>query len=355
MISAEVLRNILSAAILAPSGENSQPWRFKIKGDSIELWNNQESDLSYYNFNQYGSYVAHGAALENILLTASLVGVGVHVELFPSDDDKDFIARVIFREGDVQSGDLGKYIEKRVTNRKPYSGEPLLEQEADALKIAGSLYDGAFFLEGDKDEIWKLAQAGSVNEVVMLKNHFVHNFFFTHVRWSEEEDRKMPNGFYIKTLELLPPQIFGFRLFSRWWLLHILNKIGIPYAVAKENARVYEAASAFGIITIPKYEPRLFVEAGRKLQRVWLTATKLGLWMQPISGALFLINNLLLGEPENFSSEEADVLKRAHAEIRQVFNLEGDDVIVMMFRIGRGDPPSAHSSRFPLDSFIIKE
>ena len=40
----EDIRKILEAAILAPSGENSQPWRFIVKNDEVILQNDPDSD-----------------------------------------------------------------------------------------------------------------------------------------------------------------------------------------------------------------------------------------------------------------------------------------------------------------------
>lgn len=46
----EIIRQIIEAGIRAPSGENSQPWRFLLKGDLIELYNLPERDESLYKW-----------------------------------------------------------------------------------------------------------------------------------------------------------------------------------------------------------------------------------------------------------------------------------------------------------------
>jgi len=43
------LKFLLGFAILAPSGHNSQPWRFRVEGKKIWICNNPESDQSPYN------------------------------------------------------------------------------------------------------------------------------------------------------------------------------------------------------------------------------------------------------------------------------------------------------------------
>ena len=48
----EEAKRILSSAILAPSGENCQPWKFEVKGSNIDVMNVKERDQSLYNWDQ---------------------------------------------------------------------------------------------------------------------------------------------------------------------------------------------------------------------------------------------------------------------------------------------------------------
>ncbi len=68
------MQKILEAGVRAPSGENCQPWRFVVAGDTLSIFNIPERDLSPYNFNQLGSMVAHGALIENIVIAATAFG-----------------------------------------------------------------------------------------------------------------------------------------------------------------------------------------------------------------------------------------------------------------------------------------
>lgn len=48
----EVIKEILESAIYAPSGENNQPWKFRLKDNGIDVFNVPERDTSLYNFRQ---------------------------------------------------------------------------------------------------------------------------------------------------------------------------------------------------------------------------------------------------------------------------------------------------------------
>ena len=67
-------KKILDIAVHAPSGDNSQPWRFKFDQNSILLFNLEDRDPTLYNFRQRGSYFAHGAIIENIIIVAGTLG-----------------------------------------------------------------------------------------------------------------------------------------------------------------------------------------------------------------------------------------------------------------------------------------
>ena len=73
----------------APSGENCQPWRFIVDGDKIKIFNIPERDTSLYNVLQFGSFVAHGALIENMLIASSAVGCRGIIQLFPDPRDKN--------------------------------------------------------------------------------------------------------------------------------------------------------------------------------------------------------------------------------------------------------------------------
>ncbi len=136
------LEQILLAANKAPSGENCQPWHFVVHPNKvIDLKVLPERDQSYYSWGQRASYLAVGAALENLAIAASALGYKSEVS-YSSINDNDRIATVsLVKSASVQADPLVKAIDSRVTNRNSYSKESLSSQERDALisVVGGSL------------------------------------------------------------------------------------------------------------------------------------------------------------------------------------------------------------------------
>ena len=343
-------KKIIEYASKAPSGENAQPWRFKIDGNTIFLFNVPERDQSIYNWGQRASCIAHGAVLENIKIASSKFGYDASVNLFPNGDNENLISKITLETSTPKDEPLFPYIEKRVTNRKPYEIKPLTNEQRDSLLSVS--HEGAkFILTEDREKITQLGRVGSANEEVMLSNKKLHNFFFSHVNWTLKEENEKRYGFYIKTLELPQPAQFMFKLFSKWSRMRIFKALGFPKVVAAQNAKINAAASAIGIITIKERRPIDYINVGEYLQELWLTASKQGLYIQPLAGLLFSRLRILEGDTSMFSAKQKDIINEKYELAKKLFNV-GDETIAFMFRIGVGDAPSAHSSKYSLDKLL---
>jgi nitroreductase len=352
MISEEIVRKILESGILAPSGENAQPWLFKIDKNTVSLFNNPDSDQSLYNYRQSGSFVAHGACIENMVIAATEFGLEADIQYFPDDGVPDFVAKISLREGDVKRNLLADSLSRRATNRKSYDGSALTDDERKAF-VAVATDAARIVLVEDRIKISALAHAASVNEAMLVENEYVHDFFFSHVRWTPEENEMQPNGFYIKTLELKPPQVAAFKLLSKPSVGKFLKRLGLSRVVRKDNEKIYNTASAMIGIVAKDNSPKSLVLAGRTFERLWLTATKLGLSIQPTTGALFLAESVSGENRENFLKDQQSAILNSRSSIYETLGVEEKkEHVVVLFRIGRGGDPSARAARFPLENFL---
>lgn len=347
----KVVEKILILANLAPSGENAQPWNFVYKDGVVDIFNLPSRDQSIYNYKSLASNVAHGALLENLSIAARHYGMKASIELFPSKDD-NHVATVNFEQDDkeIKDDDLFQAIEKRVSNRKPYKKIKLTDSEVASLKES-IIFKGVHLkLFDSNSEMKKLAEAGGGNEEVMLQNKFLHNFFFSHINWTKEEDHKKKVGFYIKTLELPAPIEFMFKIIKNWEVVKFFNKIGFAKMVGKQNAKLYAEAAAIGVIAIDNENRESYVNAGRALERIWLTATAYNLSMQPLTGLLFMHLRIRNGDSDKFSKKEVDLIKYHYDQVKKCFS--EDKNMVMMFRIGKSSTPTAQAVRFDINDVV---
>lgn len=337
------VENILKLAIHAPSGENCQPWHFKVSRNSIQVFNDPERDQSLYNYKQRGSLVAHGAMLENIKLAAGKLGYSAKISIFPDPSEPNHIGTIILEPDNNSSEAFAEYILPRSTNRKPFKKISLSEaQIAELLNSADKLGFGKIVFTQDREKINILANACSVNEKVMFSNKRLHQFFFSHLNWTEEEEEKKRQGFYIKALELPAPAKIALRIAKNWGRIKLLNKIGFAKMVAMGNAQTYASCGAMMAIVIENNEPQNFITAGRIMQRLWLAATKLGLSVQPLTGILFFAQRIFENNLGEFSNTQQELIKNGYEDIRKIFEIK-NGVMAMLFRIGQADPPTAKS------------
>ena len=345
------IKAILEAAIRAPSGENVQPWHFTVQGNTIDVHVPLEKGASLYGWGERASYVAVGAAIENIRIAAAQSGWSAQVDLLP-DLHTRHAAHITLAEGsDGYGAGLFPYIAERVTNRKPYDGKPLTQDDMDALRAAASdMACGSVRFIESRESIKRAAKVGAGNERIMLGNPLLHAFFFSHVNWTKAEDDARTTGFYIDTLELPAPARIGFKVMSKWSRAQLLNKIlGFNRVAAAGNARAYESASAMGIVVAPQESERSALETGMLVERLWLTATARGLALQPLTGILYFMLRLRAGETEGFSEDDRQLIAEYESTIRDIFKLTADETPYFMFRVGHAPPVSARSSRYAIE------
>jgi hypothetical protein len=343
MIPTERVDKILWLAAHAPSGDNAQPWRFKTHESVIDLYNIPGKDYSPYNFLERGSLFAHGAVVENILIASSSLGYAADIALFPKTGDKDCVAEITLSENQVSADPLAAYIETRLTNRKPYKKISLLPEHKnkllEAIRHAGF---GSLSLLEQRRDITSFAKTVSLSDRLIFEDKKIHDAIFGSIRWTPEEEKEQA-GLYIKTLELPPPAQVLFKTLKNWKTLTLLNRIKISHFIASQSAKNYEASSAIGMLTIPADTPEDFVKAGRAFQRLWLTATELVVSLQPVTALAYLAQRIGAGEG-GLSAEHASQVMHAQEKINALFD-NPPGTVAMMFRVGYGPRPSAHSRK----------
>ncbi|HBG45925.1 MAG TPA: nitroreductase [Deltaproteobacteria bacterium] len=345
--AAEEIRKIAGYGVMAPSGDNCQPWAFRLKGDILEVIDDRTRDTSFYNFRNTASYIAHGALLENIRIASRALGYELTEELFPDGEDGLTIAKIRFSKAHPLDEPLFPFIEIRCTNRFKYNGSPLADETRSALNASVAAVSGAGLLlaEGRAKDI--AAKAASSNDRILFEHKGLHDFLFDHIRWSAKEAEAARDGMDIRTLGLDPVQQRLFPLLRSWNLLRVLNSLGLSRMLPLQSYMLCKGSSAMGLVEVRGSGPRAYLSGGSAVQRAWLTATMLGLSFQPMTGILFLLNRLYK-DADSIATVHRIVLKKAEALLKEAFSLSPGSTPVMLFRIGPGKPPGVSSLRMPV-------
>ncbi|MST04169.1 MAG: hypothetical protein EXS49_01195 [Candidatus Pacebacteria bacterium] len=346
MISQEEIKKILDISVNAPSGSNSQPWRFEVKENIINIIALPEKDHPILNFNFRGTWVAHGALIENIIITSSSLGYKADFKIFPDKSNSNITAQIkLEKDISIKKDELFDFIPKRSTNRNKFKDINLTsDQESEFLDSIPEISNGRIVFISDRDLMKSVGGALSMNEVVMFENENLHKLFFNEIVWNKEEEKKRGGGLYIETMGLKFPGNIFIKLFKNWKWMSIANKLGIAKKIAQDNAKNYSSGSVLGSIIV-KDEDQEFITAGRLLERIWLKAEKFGMGLQLITGILFLSRAIKTGSGSLFSKDQIDLINTSHDRISAIFKPNNDETIALVFRIGYGGTPKAYSAK----------
>ena len=108
------LKFLLRYAILAPSGHNSQPWKFKIGDNFIEMWANRESRRGEVDPDDREMFISLGCAIANLEIAANYFGMVFEKKY---DNSKSNLV-IVFKFIDGKKVGENQYLFKALTERK---------------------------------------------------------------------------------------------------------------------------------------------------------------------------------------------------------------------------------------------
>lgn len=123
-------KSLIEAAILAPTPDNNQPWRFAVRDERLLVYLDPTRTVPS-NVNSMFDLVGLGAAIENACIAARQAGYEPHVEVLksplpPGDGQGEdrLVASISFAPGG-QPDPLYPFLATRCTCRKHYSTKPV--------------------------------------------------------------------------------------------------------------------------------------------------------------------------------------------------------------------------------------
>ncbi|MCZ8516860.1 Rv1355c family protein [Paenibacillus filicis] len=355
----ELIRFFVNHAVLAPSGGNCQPWQFCYQHDKLHIIHDRKRSKNLLDTTNHGSYIALGAAIENIVIAARFRQYDSKVNLFPFDENRDIAASIEFAPfQDIYpepEESLYHEISKRVTNRHVDSTDLITENELDRLNEALMSDNSKLHLVTDKQVMCEIADLLGQGDRIRFLNPELHREMMGEIRWNDKQTLETYYGIDLKTLEMTSAQAAGMRLLARPEVANILYQMNGGKALEKGAKDSIAYSSAVGLISMIGRQNEDWIKAGRQIQRLWLTATKLGLAFQPMTALLFMFDLLHQGSNTLFSAIEKADLMNLHSDLYRLFNLPPDMTPVMLFRIAKADEVTIRSLRLPVDWVLTKE
>ncbi|MDR2148569.1 MAG: nitroreductase [Tannerella sp.] len=258
---------IVKYADKAPSGHNTQPWKFQISQSSVEILPDFIETLSAVDADRREFYISLGCAVENFCIAAEHFGYDYQIA---EQNEAGISIRLEKTEKPVDNH-LFYQIEKRQVNRSVYNGDIIPE---DTIRFLQSIE----LQPNTKMYFAKIGTplADSLTGYVMRGNgiQMTDAAFKTELkewlRFNKGEVKKFENGLAYNTM--------GFPAIPRFLGEIILKGALTPKAQNKSNLKQINSSSHLVLFTSKNNSVEDWIDAGRSLQRFMLEETKLNIF-----------------------------------------------------------------------------
>jgi len=125
------------------------------------------------------------------------------------------------------------------------------------------------------------------------------------------------------------------RIGMDWRIVAWLNRLGYHHALAYiQESMLIRSAPVVCLLRCPAGERTDYLRGGRTLQRLWLTAAKYGLAVQPNSAVADLTYAREGGYHDSISEPWRERIDGFPQRLRDLFEIEGELHVVNLFRMG---------------------
>jgi nitroreductase len=334
MLPDELFTELVEAASLAPSADNMQPWKFRKRDNSIEVfWATERvlpADVAFMF-----SWVSIGAAIQNIVTEAGGKGLKASVRYKPSCSDDRLAAVIDFEPGSAGQGKkLSKYIKLRNTNRNPFDTTSLEPSLMEILSGSMAGFDANIHWTTSAADFKLMASMDAKSSYIRLEHKPLHDELFDILRFTKKDVENKRFGLTFESLGVPRFAVIFARQLQYWSVTRIVSKLGFGKMVARQLSEKLKKTGALCLITSRKRTPTGYMEAGRAMEQLWLTATSEKLSIHPY-GVLPQYLTKIETEPETFLPKYIDVLEKHRAPFFSIFPDAANEFPAIILRIGK--------------------
>jgi nitroreductase len=313
---------LLRYAVLAPSGHNSQPWRFRVEENRVAILADRSRRLPIADPQDRELAISIGAAILNLRVAAAHFGHSCEVEACDEPGPNGLLATARLRETarpDPELRALFAAVPLRRTNRGRFLTRPLEPEHRERiLAVSPTSGSTGFRLVSGSGTLRDLARLVTAADRIQFADPAYRAEL---ARWIRPRGSRREDG--------IPGDAAGFPAPAASVAPWLVGSFDLGGALGRSDARHVRDAAAIAVFHAEDRAPS-WMEAGELLERFLLTAT-------------------LLGVQVAFLNQVVQV-RRTREELREMLRLADWPQIVA--RIGYGRTPKLASPRRPLGSVL---
>jgi hypothetical protein len=349
---------VIAAAIMAPSGGNTQPWRLIFEKEHLLLIHDIYHSQSFLDYGHLGSYVGFGAMVENISIQAAALGYKLKTRYMPEPKESRIIAACSFEKDSSIIGSDRKVeaIFKRITNRK-IGDKHLISTDFknSLLEINNQSNTAKLLLIEDESTMTALADVLSTAEMLLLLHPQGHNDMFNkELRFNEKEVNETRDGLDIATLNLSKAEVMALKIASSRKAIEWIERIGGGEAFKKNTKKAIATSSALGIITMPFGTNEAYLHAGEFLQKIWIASTMFEYSFQPITQYSYLMARMTHGKGIGFSESYQSKFNDLGLRFQRILPETITKEVIFIFRLAKEKDATVRSLRRNIDRILVK-
>jgi nitroreductase len=267
-----VLRRVVELAQRAPSVHNTQPWRWRGSGGTLELYADRSRQLTLGDPDGRDLVISCGAVLHHLQVVAGALGWETSVERLPGASPPELLARVELSSGTPprDADALLEAVERRCTDRRRFTSWPVPDERLTHLAAQATAWRSRALPLTDMSERFRAE---------LLVNRAFDRQAKDREMQAEQAawvDHGATDG--VPSAVLPAPQELLARRSSRF-TTGLLDDIG---------GRELEGSDGLIVICALDDDVEAWLHAGEALSAMWLTATTQGLSVVPLSQVIEL-------------------------------------------------------------------
>lgn len=272
------LKFLLNYAVLAPSGPNTQPWKFSIKDNEISLIADFGRSLSSLDPTHRTLYLSHGCVLTNLLLAAEHFGFSYEVICLPDGVSGERTAAIELskKAAPARFPDLFSEIVRRHTNRKSFDQRPVEKEKLLKLKDYANGKGVRLDILTSDERKTEMADILARSQKMQLGNKAYRKELAAWIRPNSSEEK-----------DGLPGYSFGYSDFESFFGSFIFGAFDMSSSRARVETANMKTSPAVAVLSTEADDQLTWLKAGIAFETLFLMATQMevrfDLFSQPIA------------------------------------------------------------------------